>query len=75
MGLEERARRILDDPAHADPDEVLGVLSGIVPLLQSPLTRKYLEGKMAAASAAPDPERPALCRALLPYLEWYLQDP
>ena len=54
-------------------DEFLGIINQILPSLRSGLTSEYLRGKIQKIQAVPDAaEQKRLCRALTPYLDWYL---
>ncbi len=72
--LERQARNALHNFDGVSADEFLGIINQILPSLQSSLTSEYLRGKIQKIQAVSDgAERKRLCRALTPYLDWYLQ--
>ena len=72
--LERQARDTLRGFDGTPADEFLGIISQILPSLRSGLTSEYLRGKIQKIQAVSDAaERKRLCRALTPYLDWYLQ--
>lgn len=74
MTLKENTHEILQQFDTTNSDRIIGILSQIQPQLKSNLTRDYLEGKIRGVrDAATETEKKKLCKALIPYLEWYLQ--
>ncbi len=74
MSLEEQAKNILNNYDDVSSEKILEVLNKINPLLKSTLTVEYLQGKLKKINDLEDEsEQKKQCRALLPYLDWYLQ--
>lgn len=72
--LEERVRETLLDPDRKAAEDFLGVVCDIMPELRNDATSKYLEGKIQKIRDVQDKaEQKRLCKALTPYLDWYLQ--
>lgn len=68
------ARRILGDFGAASPADILAALEGVIPRMQSGLTRDYLAGKIKAArEAGTESQKMEMCSKLRPYLEWQVQ--
>ncbi len=72
MTLREDATRARDCFDSTDASEFLDVISRVRDRLNTEQTRQYLDGKIQAARNADPDKRQALCKNLLPYLEWYL---
>lgn len=74
MTLAEDAKRTMDGFDAAPSDEIIKILERIIPSMKSPMTRKYLAGKISGArSAGSEDEKKALCKNLRPYLDWAIQ--
>lgn len=75
MSLEDEIKRILADFENASPDAILDVLGQIKPHFKNKLISEYLDGKIQKIRAVgdDDAEKKKLCKALTPYLDWYLQ--
>ena len=74
MSLEEQAKNILNNYDDTSSEKILEVLKKINPLLKSELTVDYLRGKIEKIDVIDDEaEKKKHCKALLPYLDWYLQ--
>ncbi len=74
MSLEEQTKIILNNYDDTSSEKILEVLNKINPLLTSKLTVEYLEGKLKKINALDnESEKKKQCKALLPYLDWYLQ--
>ena len=74
MSLEDQIRVILDDFERAKPELIIDVLNQIKPHFKSGLISEYLQGKIQKIQDAGDEQdKKKQCRALLPYLDWYLQ--
>ena len=73
MSLEKQARQILDDFEQASPDAILDVLDEVKMHLKNDLTKDYLQGKIDAIKESPSEKKKALCKNLIPYLDWYVQ--
>ena len=74
MSLEKDVREILDDFDNASADQIIELLNQIKPFFKNPLISEYLQGKIQKISECDDDaERKKLSRALMPYLDWYIQ--
>ena len=74
MSLKEQITTVLDDFDSATTDEILEILRQIQPQFKSELTSEYLQGKIQKISDIDDAsEKKKQCKALTPYLDWYLQ--
>jgi len=74
MSLEDQINQILDDFENTALDKILEILYQIKPQFKNELISEYLEGKIQKIlEANNDAEKKKLSKALLPYLDWYLQ--
>ena len=72
MTLVDEAERMRSGFDSADPDGFLDLVERIRTELRTAPAREYLAGKIEAARSAQPAERRRLCKALLPYLDWYI---
>ena len=74
MSLNEQVSKILENFENTPSNEIVDVLKQIQPQFKSNLTSEYLDGKIQKISDAKDEsEKKKQCKALTPYLDWYLQ--
>ena len=74
MSLNEQVSKILENFDGASSNEILDVLKQIQPQFKSNLTSEYLDGKIQKIVDIEDEsEKKKQCKALTPYLDWYLQ--
>ena len=74
MSLEEQIKVVLDDYEHTTSDEILEILNQIKPNFKNELITEYLQGKIQKILDSSDEvEKKKQCKALVPYLDWYLQ--
>ena len=74
MSLEEQIKVILDDYEHTASDEVLEILNQIKSHFKNELVSEYLQRKtQKILDSADEVEKKKQCKALMPYLDWYLQ--
>lgn len=74
MSLENQIKQILDDFENASSDNILEILDQIKPQFKSKLISEYLQGKIQKIlDADNEVEKKKQCKALMPYLDWYLQ--
>ena len=74
MSLEEQAKSILNNYDDTSSEKILEVLKMINTLFKNELTIDYLRGKLEKIVVLDDEtEKKKQCKALLPYLDWYLQ--
>ena len=72
--LEEQINRIMKNFESASSEEILEILNKIMPEFKSELTSEYLQGKIQKITQLDDEsEKIKQCKALTPYLDWYLQ--
>ncbi|MBT8173877.1 MAG: hypothetical protein KJO99_01835 [Nitrosopumilus sp.] len=74
MSLEERVNMVIDDFENTTSAQILEILEKIMPEFKSNLTSEYLQGKIQKIIDLDDEsEKKKQCKALRPYLDWYLQ--
>lgn len=74
MSLEHQIKQTLNDFENTTFDKILEILYQIKPQFKNVMILEYLEGKIQKIlEANDDAEKKRLSKALLPYLEWYLQ--
>ena len=74
MSLEHQIKQTLNDFENTTFDKILEILYQIKPQFKNVMISEYLEGKIQKIlEADDDAEKKRLSKALLPYLEWYLQ--
>ena len=74
MSLENQTKNILDDFENSSSEQILGILNQIKPQFKNKLITEYLEGKIQKVlDSADEAEKKKQCKALIPYLDWYLQ--
>lgn len=74
MSLNEQISKILENFENTSSSEIIDVLKKIQPHFKSNLTAEYLEGKIQKILDAEDEsEKKKQCKALTPYLDWYVQ--
>lgn len=74
MTLRGDVQSILQEFETASSDKIYEVLGQIQEQLKSDITRDYLESKIQGIKDAKnEAEKKKLCKALIPYLDWYLQ--
>ncbi len=74
MSLEDRVKQTLDDFENTPSEKIFEILNQIKPQFKSELISEYLQGKIQKIlETNDDAEKKKLSKALLPYLDWYLQ--
>jgi len=74
MSLKDQIKQILDDFENTTSDKILEILYQIKPQFKNELISEYLQGKIQKIlETNDDAEKKKLSKALLPYLDWYLQ--
>ena len=74
MSLEDQIKQILNDFENTPSEKILEILDQIKPQFKSELISKYLQGKIQKIlETNNEAEKKKLSKALLPYLDWYLQ--
>ncbi len=75
MSLEDQINQTLDNFENTPSENILKILNQIKPQFKSELISEYLQGKIQKIlDADNEPEKKKQCKALTPYLDWYLQD-
>jgi len=74
MSLEDEIKHILDDFENTPSKQIFEILNQIKPQFKNELISEYLQGKIQKISEVNDEvEKKKQCKALIPYLDWYLQ--
>ena len=74
MSLEPQIKEILENFEDTSSEKILAILNKIKPKFKSDLTSEYLQGKIQKIMDIPtEDEKKKQCKALTPYLDWYLQ--
>jgi len=74
MRLQDQTREILNNFDNVSSEKIIEVLTNIQPFLKSEITQDYLDGKIQGILGMSDEsERRKSCKALKPYLDWYIQ--
>ena len=74
MSLEDQIKQTLDNFENTTSETILEILNQIKPQFKSNMISEYLQGKMQKIFEIKDEaEKKKLCKALMPYLDWYLQ--
>ena len=74
MTLEDQVKEILDNFETASSEKIVQVLNQIQPQFKSELTADYLKGKIQkVVELDNENDKKKQCKALIPYLDWYIQ--
>ena len=74
MSLEKQIQDVLNDFEHTSSEKILEILNQIKPQFKNKLISEYLQGKIQKImDSTDDVEKKKQCKALIPYLDWYLQ--
>lgn len=74
MSLEAQTREIMSNFHDTSSEKFIKILNQIKPQFKSNLTSEYLQGKIQKIHEISDEtEKRKQCKALLPYLDWYLK--
>ena len=74
MSLEEQVKQTLENFESSSSEKIIEILNQILPQFKNQLTSDYLKGKIQKIQDIPDEvEKKKQCKALTPYLDWYLQ--
>ena len=74
MSLENQIKDVLNDFEHTSSEKILEILDQIKPQFKNKLISEYLQGKIQKIlDSADDVEKKKQRKALIPYLDWYLQ--
>jgi len=74
MNLEQQINTILDGFENTSSEKFVEVINQIKPNFKNQLISEYLQGKIQKILDSPDEiDKKKQCKALMPYLDWYLQ--
>jgi hypothetical protein len=74
MTLEDQIKQTMSNLENTSSDEILEIITQIMPNFRSELTSDYLQGKIQKIRNERDEsEQKKQCLTLIPYFEWYLQ--
>jgi len=74
MSLEDQIKQTLNDFENTPSGQILEILNQIKLQFKSKLISEYLQGKMQKIlDMDNEAEKKKQCKALTPYLDWYLQ--
>jgi len=74
MSLENQIKDVLNDFENTSSEKILEILNQIKPQFKNELISEYLQGKIQKIlDSTDDVEKKKQCKALIPYLDWYLQ--
>ena len=74
MSLEVQIKQTMGDIENSSSEQILEIITKIIPHFRSELTSDYLRGKIQKITNEPDEsEKKKQCLTLIPYFEWYLQ--
>lgn len=74
MSLEKEIQEVLDNFENTSSEQILEILNQIKPQFQSQLISEYLQGKIQKViDLSDEAQKKKQCKALTPYLDWYLQ--
>ena len=74
MSLENEIKEILENFEQTSSERILEILNQIKPFFKNELISEYLQGKIQKIlDSDDDVEKKKLCKALMPYFDWYLQ--
>ena len=74
MSLEKKIQEVLDNFENTSSEQILEILNQIKPQFQSQLISEYLQEKIQKViDLSDEAQKKKQCKALTPYLDWYLQ--
>jgi hypothetical protein len=74
MSLEQEIHKVLDNFENTSSEQILEILNQIKPQFKSQLISEYLQGKIQKViDLSDEAQKKKQCKALTPYLDWYLQ--
>ncbi len=72
--LQKNKLTVLDDFENSSSEKILEILNQIKPNFKNDLISEYLKGKIQKIlDSSDEAEKKKQCKALMPYLDWYLQ--
>ena len=74
MTLEDKIKQTMTNVENTSSEDILEIITQIVPHFRSELTSDYLQGKIQKIrNESDESEKKKQCLTLIPYFEWYLQ--
>lgn len=74
MSLEEQIQQTLKDFENTSSQRIIDILNDIKPKFKNEMISEYLQGKIQKIlDAENEADKKKQCKALTPYLDWYLQ--
>ncbi len=74
MSLEKETQNVLDNFENTSSEKILEILNQIKPKFKNQLISEYLQGKIQKViDLSDEAQKKKQCKALTPYLDWYLQ--
>ena len=74
MTLEDQVKEILENFENTSSEKIIQALNQIQPQFKSELTADYLKGKVQkVVELDNEDDKKKQCKALTPYLDWYIQ--
>ena len=74
MTLEDQVKEILENFENTSSEKIIQALNQIQPQFKSELTADYLKGKIQkVVELDNEDDKKKQCKALIPYLDWYIQ--
>ena len=74
MTLEDQVKKILENFENTSSEKIIQALNQIQPQFKSELTADYLKGKIQkVVELDNEDDKKKQCKALIPYLDWYIQ--
>ena len=74
MTLEDQVKEILENFENTSSEKIIQALNQIQPQFKSELTADYLKGKVQkVVELDNEDDKKKQCKALIPYLDWYIQ--
>lgn len=74
MSLEEQIQQTLKDFENTSSQRIIDILNDIKPQFKNEMISEYLQGKIQKIlDAENEADKKKQCKALTPYLDWYLQ--
>ena len=74
MSFEDQVKEILENFENTSSEKIVQVLNQIQPQFKSELTADYLKSKIQKViDSDNEDDKKKQCKALTPYLDWYIQ--
>ena len=74
MSIEHQIHNIFDNFENISSNEIIKILTQIKPKFKNQIISDYLQGKIQKILELNEEfEKKKQCKALIPYLDWYMQ--